>query len=365
MAPPPPPPPPRRKPGEKDANEAPRKGRCLVRETHAYSGKKLSEQAETSRETGSQSAPKPGATGLISGIRANRGFFWAAVSALCLLALATITVPVLWMMQTEKPTVEFEAEDAPTVAQTETTTPIQSAPLLEGYREIKSSALRRFEEPKSVEQALSLYGETTGFNQARTVSMEGVAKANDREYNINVFTKTPNQLRQVMTMGDTKVTTVFNGSQGSLHLQNFATRRESSRTLTPEQNLTSAMSSLVCMPLWQYELAPSTIEDLGQETIEGEVYRVLANHAYPAATIRHYFDVDTMVERMRKAEVSTDGQVSRIQVKFSEYQRNGAFYTPSRIEIIENGNIEIRTLISIDQWSLNQGLLPSLFVVNN
>lgn len=366
-----PPPPPRRKPGEKDENEQPRKGRCLLRENQEFTPKKKSESDESEKKPvggSSKRAAKSSDYHLLNGIRVGKGFFWATASALAIIVLAALSIPMLWLMQPKSGAniAQEENSTAPTEPQAPEESAIATAPLRDGYQQLKSNALKQIDEnPSNLEEVLEAYGLATGFNQARTVSMEGSASSNNREYDMNVFAKAPNQLRQVMAHGDTKITCVYNGNEGNLELVNYANNRQSSRMLTAEQSLSALMSSVVSLPIWQYERAPSSLEDLGLDTIDGVVYRVIANHQFETATIMHYLDADTMIERMRLAEYESDGEPCRIQVKYSDYQKNGDFYAPMRIEVVEQQNIEIRTICVIEKWSFNKGLLPSLFVVNN
>ncbi len=377
--PPPAPPaglPPRRKPGERDENETPRKGRCLVREGDAYAEKKSAEpsasperkqrQLPQSNET-LRCRPKSGDYALLNGIRVTKSFFWATCSALIVIVLCTLSIPLYlyWgKLTSAAPKTEAEPEPAAKIADGEEPA-IQTAPLRDSYEEIKTAALKQIEDaPNSVEEILEHNAQATGLGNARTVALEGAAITNNREFAINIFSKAPNLVRQVMSIDDTRITNIYNGQSGMLEVQNFTGKQQSSRAMAPNQSLKILMTDVIALPLWQYETAPTKLMDGGLENIDGETYRVVINRVSPLFEIKHYFDLDNMVERLRLAEYP-DGDINcQIKVAFLNYQWNGQYYTPMRVEYEERGSIQVRAIIKVEKWSFNSGLLPSLFVVD-
>jgi len=371
-----PPPPPRRKPGEKDENEAPRKGRCLLRENAAYAEKKSSNKSQPpkaeKRDFGQVKAVRSGDYHLLNGIRVGKSFFWATASALGLIVLAVMSIPIILFMQSDSPKTvaqlgEATAEDAE--ANTGEGTPAEpaltAAPLRDRVSALKSAALERIDkQPSNMEEVMLSFSAATGLDSARTISMEGKVTSNNREYEINLFVKAPLQIRQVLSQENLKVTSVFNGNEGRLELENYSRNRQDSRNLTPNQSISLVMSSVLALPLWQNEANSNILLDAGNETIDGEVYRVITNRAFPGCEIKHYLDMDRMIERKRVAKLGGDDPME-ILVRFLDYKMSGDYNMPMRIEILENRAIEIRSIIEVDKWSFNQGLLPSLFVVEN
>ncbi|GHC04374.1 hypothetical protein [Cerasicoccus arenae] len=361
--------PPRKKPGEEDPDAPIRKGRCLIREDDSYTPKPALANVDKPK-----AKPEPTRTQkssdyrLINDIRVSKNFFWVTASALGLILIASIGVPVFQVLRDAPDRMKTaEAETEPSDSTSVTTEPgIQASPLRDSYQELKSAALRRIDEPKSkLEEILIANAEITGMANARTCSAEGTAIANGRQYDLNFFAKAPNLLRQVLTLDDLKITSVYNGTAGKLEAMDYTKKRSVERDMTQLQDLTILMSSLPNLPIWQYEADSTKISDGGQQIYEGELYYVVVNRGIHLFEIMHYFDIETSLERVRRATVISDDQELSITVKFSEYQQIGQFYTPMEINVLEESAVQVVSKILVEKWSFNQGLLPSLFSLDN
>ncbi|WP_309382907.1 hypothetical protein [Cerasicoccus frondis] len=367
MGPPfPPPRPPRRKPGEVDPDEQPRKGRCLIREDDQATTPKpvISEEPKQTARVGKSTDYQ-----LINGIRINKGFFWLCFSLFALVLIVGACIPAYLILNGQKSqtTTVAEAEQTAVPQRDSTLTDVGAAPLRDSFQEMKAAALKRVEDPASmVEEIMEINGQVTGWGGARTYSVEGIVKTNHREYDMNLFVKAPNQVRQVLTLEDMKITSIYNGLSGELLAEDFNKQRSVDRRMSKTQCVSLLMSAMPTLPLWQYSLDASLLEFEGKRSHDGVVYYVISNESYPPYVVKHYFDVDTMTERHRHLEgLDDEGQSFSVEITFSDYQRDGDFYAPMKIEVLERSAIEVASEFDIEKWRFNHGLLPSLFSLDN
>lgn len=372
MPPPGAPLPPRKRPGE--GIEPPKKGRCLVRDDAKYDTPRAPEPAtkndgEKPRRNSAGRLPKSSDYQLLNGMRVSKKFFWVTAAAASTIIMAIVSVPMIVILLSSKPKQDVQtmekAEAEESVAQTNASSQaIDAAPLRDTLKELRAAAVKRIDDPTSqMEQVLIDNAEHTGMAQARTLSFKGVSHSGNRDFDVNVFMKAPNQVRQVLEQDDTKITTVFDGQGGRLEIKDYATGRESGRELTSGQNLGLMMSAIPNWPLWQSATDRSQLEDGGQTTVKGQIYTVVINRSWPGVTVEHFYD-ENDIERLRRAEILDADSRSLIEVRFNEYKWHGAYYAPMEIIITEHGRIEVTSRIEISEWEFNKGLLPSLFVVD-
>ncbi|WP_309396100.1 hypothetical protein [Cerasicoccus maritimus] len=365
----PPPRPPRRKPGEVDPNEAPRKGRNLIRDEVIQTAAKpvIAGSEQKSRPRSSKSKDYQ----LLNGIRVDKKSFWIGFCFVSLVLVLAGSIPLYLVLSSRAQQPAQMAEQTPEQeGKTEEEGPlsgIEAAPLRDSFQELKSAALKRIDDPASmVEEILTGNAQATGWDKARTYSLEGTLKTSSREYLLNLFVKAPNQVRQVLTIEEMKITTIFNGASGALQAKDFTKNREMDREMTVAQNISLLMASIPSMPLWQYAENEEALRYEGKRSMHGMMCHVIVNEAHAPYTIEHFIDIDQLVERYRTMEgLDENDQTIQIEVAFSDYQRQGGFYAPSQILVHEKSAIEVNSEFTIEKWRFNHGLLPSLFQLDN
>ncbi len=366
--PPPPQRPLRRKPGEADPDGESRKGRCLIREEKKVPEQKpvLAPEPEKPAARNTKSTDYQ----LLNGIRVNKGFFWLSALVMFLIVLATISVPMYYVISNRINQPEETADDRTAAAARETKSEdpgFDAAPLRDSFQEIKSAALKRIDDPATmVEEIMAYNAQATGYELARTFSLEGRVKTATREYEMNLFIKAPNQVRQVLTMDEMKVTSIYNGVAGELMANDFAKDRSMDRAMTRAQSVSLLMSAMPSMPLWQFNVDPSFIEYAGQRSHDGVMCHVLRNTALPPYVIEHFLDTETFVEHYRTLDgLDENDQRFTVEVSLKDYQQDGEFMVPTLIEVREKSAIEVTSSFQVEKTRFNQGLLPSLFSLDN
>ncbi|MGE9295107.1 MAG: hypothetical protein ACQKBV_02305 [Puniceicoccales bacterium] len=232
----------------------------------------------------------------------------------------------------------------------------------DSMEEIRDAALRNLNAVGvTVDELVDRYSRVSQLKTVRTLSFGGMLNNGIQNSEVKYFVRAPNQIRRVEHRGAQKTTTVVDGLTGREEIT--SPQSNSTRSLTPVECLTFILTSTPPLTIWQYDANRDQLVDRGHEDIEvAPNTQVLTNLAFPGTEIQHHFNRFTSLEIKRVAIIETDGSPVTLEINFEDFEKSGEYVVPSQITV-RNSQNEEPTRITINDWSFNPGLLPSLFTV--
>jgi len=238
------------------------------------------------------------------------------------------------------------------------------APVIRSVVDMRDAALKELRgADMTAADVVREFARQTGMDQINTTSMNGALNLEGELFDVRIFARQPDMVRQTIRTGAERFTLIANGDQ--FDRDSFEGKATiDSRNRIPRRQIAQAwILGSPGLAHWHFKNDPASISLQKPEGVGIQSVRVLENKTIDGLVLEHHMDAETGLEVKRIVRFVNDEDAAIVGI-YSDFRTHGSVMIPGRVDMFTAGENEPVATFAVEKWSFNSGLLTSLFEVN-